>query len=1236
MTNAPVVNLHSLAQGLLDTIEVATQEGILGTKSRVIFVAHSHGGLVVKEALVSDSLDKDFVSSRTDGVLFLGTPHQGSALSGFALVAAFGLGAWGSEKGLLASLAPGSDALWEMNKKFAAVLEKRQKDNQNPVIIRNFYEEKKLTMVDFGLGIKLAALVVQRTSASLDLSNARNIPLNRDHKGLNKFDTRDTDYKKVLQAIKDCFGLKSPQLVVPWQSLYPEDVKAACIHSLGFSSMDSREHDINIAHPSTCEWLSTTSEFRQWISRENIDSHNGVLWIKGKAGAGKSTLMKHALAYCRDKLGDDCLIAAYFFNARGHALEKTPLGLFRSLVYQIIEKSPAALERFLPFYIDHEKKKNGDWSWTLGELRNFLLSEIENQCPIPKTDEHQLQRQSQNLFIFLDALDECDDAEARKIAQFLERLSTSAARNGFHLYICLSSRHYPTVGMKKKLDLIVENIPEHSQDITNYVSDTLAKKDQYIEGELIRKAAGVFMWVVLAVEFVNKAYDEGGSIADMKTELDQIPPELEAIYHRLFEVGKEDSKTVLIIQWTLFAKSPLMPEELYFAVLAGSQCNELQKWNLDEVDDDRMRRFITKFSKGLIEVRVSSSASPEFADFRTKRYVRFIHKTVFDFFMENKRLQMLDQSLLQNPVGTSHNRLQECCLAYFQFWQRDSAVPQPENAHATNETSIEESSGFNRTVHFQYPLLNYLSHAMFYHGEKANETGISQDILLERLRDDLFWNSYRRLQEVASWSPLLRIAPEDTPIYKIAEWNHLTLLKSMLSTGSDPNAKGGRCGNVLQAAAHLRNLRSVKLLVQAGADINAQGGLFGNALQAAAGCDRVLQFLLSTGADVNAQGGYYGNALQAAAQDGRELTLIRLIEAGADVNAQGGYYGNALQAAAKYSSESMLKLLIEAGADVNAQGGYYGNAFQAAAKYCSESTLILLIEAGADIQAKGGVYGNALIAAGDSSLQAYGKMKILVEAGVDVNTHFDDGTFANALEAAAQNINVTASVLRFLLDAGANVNAKGGYYGNALCACVKSGRTAEAKMRVLLEAGADVNAQDGPCDSALMGLILGKYRAIAEMKLLLDYGADVNAPSMDFGSALHAAATTAHAEEKVKLLLNAGADVNIEGGAYGFALQAAVVFSDNGDTVKLLIEAGANINSQGGLHGTALRAAIYERNESTVKLLLDAGADVNVTVGQMSSPLSLAQETGLETIVKMLLDAGADSKPSHGSPKPDV
>ena len=88
-----------------------------------------------------------------------------------------------------------------------------------------------------------------------------------------------------------------------------------------------RQKNIHVALDNTCNWLFSTTEYNDWISRKNIEVHHGLLWIKGRPGAGKSTLMKEALHRAEVKTSKTgTTTAGFFFNARGtEILEKTPL-----------------------------------------------------------------------------------------------------------------------------------------------------------------------------------------------------------------------------------------------------------------------------------------------------------------------------------------------------------------------------------------------------------------------------------------------------------------------------------------------------------------------------------------------------------------------------------------------------------------------------------------------------------------------------------------------------------------------------------------------------------------------------------------------------------------------------------------------------------------------------------------------------------------------------------------------
>jgi ankyrin repeat protein len=68
------------------------------------------------------------------------------------------------------------------------------------------------------------------------------------------------------------------------------------------------------------------------------------------------------------------------------------------------------------------------------------------------------------------------------------------------------------------------------------------------------------------------------------------------------------------------------------------------------------------------------------------------------------------------------------------------------------------------------------------------------------------------------------------------------------------------------------------------------------------------------------------------------------------------------------------------------------------------------------------------------------------------------------------------TIVKLLLENGAEVNAKGGLYGNALQAASYGGN--EAIVKLLLENGAEVNAEGGEYGNALQA---ASYKAMRQL-----------------------------------------------------------------------------------------------------------------------------------------------------------
>ncbi|KAF3907450.1 hypothetical protein ABW21_db0208293 [Orbilia brochopaga] len=610
------------------------------------------------------------------------------------------------------------------------------------------------------------------------------------------------------------------------------------LQSLCFPNMDSRLHNIASAHKNTCDWIFESNQFQRWELREGVDSFNGVLWIKGKPGAGKSTLMKHILRYCQ-KSFRNCSVAAYFFNARGGLLEKSRCGLLRSLVYQLMDQDRKAAAYFLPLFRDKQRKHGNSWEWSEGELESLLIELLPSL--------------TRPALLLVDALDECNEPDARRVVSFLEELSLAgASAPQCSMRICLSSRHYPTISMRKMLDLVMDNREGHAQDITTYVRDKLRVQDEKIEAELLRRAAGVFMWIVLVVEMLNQAYDSGNIHLTWRT-LQEVPGDINDVFCLILEKDNPNKhQTVFMLLFVLFAKRQLTPVELYQAVLSGSESGSLQPRDPLTVTDQVIERFITNGSRGLIEIR-PRTGNPSLV---RNLVVQFVHETVNDFLLRDGRLQKLDSEL--GLVTRPHDP--------------DPSVSDINARGGVYATALIAAVvvGSDPGKHATEEIIQMLLDA----GADVNaQGGKCRNALQAAVRPN-----HKRLRDYSKTA---------------------TIICMLLKAGADPNTQGGYYGNALQAAA--ATAADLPFHLEANAD----------------GISKIIQMLLHAGADVNAGGGHYGSALQAAAASAATINLEKfreselkwicsmrvqaiiqmLLDAGADVNAQGGYYGNALQAA---------------------------------------------------------------------------------------------------------------------------------------------------------------------------------------------------------------------------------------------------------------------------------------------------------------------------------------------------
>lgn len=584
-------------------------------KRPIIFVAHSLGGLLCKDAILLSASSPEShlaaISAHTQAILFMASPHQGSRLAEWARIPAniFNIVKDTNTK-LLSVLDLDSEVRDRIHAEFMMFLRKRE-TSPTPIRVTCLFETLKLGLF----------MIVPRKSATLD--GYVNLSVHADHRDIARFDTdKDQTYMMVLDELK--------RWTAQFHSLLNQ-----CISSLRFPEIWNRKSIIARGVEGSCRWIRDSKEYKAWNARERLDLSHGIFWIKGKPGSGKSTVMKD-LCETTDvsHLGRDALRLTFFFNKRGASLEKTLPGLYRSLLCQIL-KSKGVEDFTSPILMRFKQKTTmfdaSNVVWDLVELKDvfYEMIECDNFPPVE---------------IFTDALDECDEDQVREFIRRMAKSAKIAQRTGRTLNVCWSSRHYPQITVPHCLILHMED--GNSNDIERFVQDGLAvdlsERDVLKLGnEIVKRAQGVFFWASLVLQKLNKASDEGRCRGDLMAILRSLPEEADALLREIILSIPSDSRTdcLHLFQWLMYSPGLQLNEVELALTLSDSRTSRrtsLEEWAAerfghsenffsDSYPGDRVCRYVTTISGGLAEV-VAVESDPSI--------LQFIHQSVPDFLLQ--------------------------------------------------------------------------------------------------------------------------------------------------------------------------------------------------------------------------------------------------------------------------------------------------------------------------------------------------------------------------------------------------------------------------------------------------------------------------------------------------------------------------------------------------------------------------------------------------------------------------
>jgi len=705
-----------------------------------------------------------------------------------------------------------------------------------------------------------------------------------------------------------------------------------------------------------------------------VNRRHGLLWIKGKPGAGKSTLVRHVLA-TDERASHKIVFASFFFHARGSVLQKSPLGLFRSLLHQILQQVPELLLKFSSIFqkrCETQGEIGKKWHWHERDLEDFFKIHVAGAAKTYK------------MRIYVDALDECGKAAASNLVGYFRRLMNEVAFTNASLSICFSCRHYPDVALGKGLEVCIED--ENHDDIELYIQNTIenAVEDketaEVIRDEVVRRSFGNFQWTVLVLSEVVDLCRNGYPLKTIKRRIQAIPSELEELYQELLKgiLDEDLPHSLRLMQWICFALRPLSLKELRFATIVDANtpyqsigdCQNAEECGYAKTDE-QMKKRIRHLSRGLAEAKQHENIW----------IAQFIHQFVKDYLIRSG-LQILDKHSSETAVGRAHFQLSRSCIRYIVMKE------------ISNQTRP-----YGQNLKFDFPLLKYAITSWVSHAKEVEKKNMSQDDLLV-----FFYSASKLLQlwihisqvfegfTVVAECPLLNT----TLLHVASRYCLSTVVSAILNLDNvEADLKDANDRTPLSWAAQYGHETIVKLLIERDdVETDSKDEFERTPLSFAAesGHDTIVKLLIEQDVDINWKNDDGRTPLSLTAGKGHETIVKLLIERdNVEINSRDNDGRTPLSWAAAYGHETIVKLLIERDdVETDSKDRHGRTSLSLAAERGHETIVKLLIERDdVEINSKG---HNGWTSLSWAVVLRHKKIvKLLIEQDVDMNSKNDNG-----------------------------------------------------------------------------------------------------------------------------------------------------------------------------------------------------------------------------------------------------
>jgi len=398
--------------------------------------------------------------------------------------------------------------------------------------------------------------------------------------------------------------------------------------------------------PSSCEWIFIDPTYLAWINRPQ-----GPLWIKGKPGAGKSTMVQFLVEHFEGrKKNEQLVVLSFFFDAFAtQNLNKSPLGLYQTLLSQLLRQAPLAMNPFVEFCQDRWRSSPDQSTAWFEEEKPLLQQQL--------TEAFREWDQSLQIIIFVDALDEAVQGSGNDIAKYLFQVDGLLRRAHVNVRTCVSCRHFPVLDAPQKHEIFMEL--RNQQDIRTFIEGKLnvnntniVLADRYeqsgflqtLQAAIQQRSYGMFMWVSLIMPFVIKKLNEAPANTSVILEaLDKLEVQTalggkytDILNHVIAIDHRVDA--YMLLKWATEAKDDVLSLNDMISQVRFSDAYTVDPSEL-ETEIPAIEYRIGYLSGGLMEVVEQENG----------KFARFIHPSVKKFLFTDG-LERFNQLMNQRSL----------------------------------------------------------------------------------------------------------------------------------------------------------------------------------------------------------------------------------------------------------------------------------------------------------------------------------------------------------------------------------------------------------------------------------------------------------------------------------------------------------------------------------------------------------------------------------------------------------